>query len=139
MVTTDKYFINSNHKENAELRCIVHGYPIPKGGWKRNGENIRRDNKYELSTKRHAETEEYILLIKNLEPNDFGVYTCAAKNEFGKDQKNVTLVKTPVVQDIQPDQKDKDIVIVWKVDSKMPVIEHELQFRKKGVSCPYML
>lgn len=91
--------------------------------------------KHDIIQKKHANRNEYILVIRNLTEKDFGKYSCFAKNSLGKLEKTVSLVKTPAIRDfIKPDKSNKEVVLTWKVESKSPILEHELQFKKKGVS-----
>lgn len=134
MITIEKYFVNSVHQSDAELTCIVHAYPTPSINWKKDGENIFQTNRIELRQKKHATHTENILVIRNLTEKDFGKYSCFAKNSLGKNEKQVTLVKTPAIREfIKPEKANKDVVLTWKVESKSAILEHELQYKKKGV------
>lgn len=132
MITTEKYFVNSDHQSDAELTCTVHAYPSPSIVWRKEGENVVQTNRIELSQKKHVTRTENILVIHNLTEKDFGKYSCFAKNSLGKNEKTVSLVKTPAIREfIKPEKSN--VVLTWKVDSKAPILEHELQFKKKGV------
>ncbi|RZC41614.1 amalgam-like, partial [Asbolus verrucosus] len=52
-----------------------------------------------------------------------------------KTSRNVTLVKTPaVLRFVKPQTDTKELVLAWEVQSKSPILGHELQYRKKGDS-----
>lgn len=140
MITTEKYFVNSVHQSDAELTCTVHGYPTPSVMWSKDGENLFQTNRIELTQKKHATRTENVLVIRNLTEKDFGKYSCLAKNSLGKMEKAVSLVKTPAVREfVKPEKSNKNVVLTWKVESKSPILEHELQFKKKGVRYKYVL
>lgn len=133
-MSIDKYIVNSNKENDAELKCTVHAYPPPVVVWKKDGMNIRADPP-KIILKRHQNNVENILMITNLTEADFGEYTCSATNKFDKVEKRVSLVKVPVVRGfVKPEKTNKDVVLTWKVESKSPITEHQLQYRKKGVS-----
>lgn len=134
MITTEKYLVNSDHQSDAELTCTVHAYPPPSIVWRKEGENVVQTLRIQLSQKKHVTRTENILVIHNLTEKDFGKYSCFAKNSLGKNEKTVSLVKTPAVREfVKPEKSNKDVMLTWKVESKSPILEHELQFKKKGV------
>ncbi|XP_060519736.1 lachesin-like isoform X2 [Cylas formicarius] len=132
IVNVEKYIVNSDHKSNVELVCHVSAYPPPAVLWQKNGMNLEQ-NEPKIKFANERNNQRNILLISDLQEEDFGDYTCLAQNNFGRSTQNVTVVKTPVVRHFQkPHNETKDAVLMWKVDSKQPISMHELQYRKKG-------
>lgn len=134
MITINEYLVNSNHQSDAELGCTVYAYPPASIEWRKEGENLVQTKKIDFIEKKQASGIENILVIHNLTEKDFGKYSCFAKNNLGDREKTVKLVKTPAIkQFIKPDKSNKDVVLRWKVESRSPILEHELQVKKKGV------
>lgn len=131
-IQIEKYIVNSDHHSDTELTCTVHAYPLPTIEWRKGDETIEKNNKTDFSLKKIGSHYENKLVIHNLTEKDFGKYVCLANNNLGKNEKTVMLVKTPAIRDfLKPDKSN--IVLAWKVDSKSPILEHELQLKKKGV------
>lgn len=115
---------------DTELKCIVHAEPRATVVWKKDGVNIISNSHTQLSTTENS----HILLIKGLQETDFGVYVCSAVNYLGETKREIKLSKTPaVVKFIKPQGDSKDVQLTWEVQSKSPISEHDLQYRKKGV------
>ncbi|XP_074028171.1 protein amalgam isoform X2 [Leptinotarsa decemlineata] len=133
IVKTEKYIVTSDKGEEAELTCTVDAYPAAHIVWKRNGENLVTNSQYAVKLVRRELLHESILTIRNLNDDSFGTYTCLAKNSKGKQEKKVSLVRTPAVREfVKPERDNKDVVLTWRVESKTPISMHEIQYRKKG-------
>lgn len=132
LVNVEKFVVTSDTSLDAELKCSVSAYPPALGGWQKDGKNVVPRPPHLILNKSH---NHYILLIKELREEDFGKYTCMAKNMFGMTEKHIYLVNTPAIRDfVKPPKGLKDTVLTWKVESKSPISEHELQYRKVGDS-----
>lgn len=131
VVLIEKYIVNSDKEFDAELKCTVHAFPKANIVWKKNGTNVKSiPGKIKLQPKSNIEN---VLIITNLTDEDFDKYTCSAKNSLGKVDKTINLVRTPAVQGLnKPEKINKDFVLTWRVESKSPIAEHELQYRKSG-------
>ncbi|XP_066151083.1 limbic system-associated membrane protein-like isoform X2 [Euwallacea fornicatus] len=132
IVLVDKYLINTDHGEDAELICEVKGYPTPVVLWQRNEQNIvSREPKIVLKRTDERNT----LTIRNVTEEDFGKYACVAINSNGKETRTLNLVKTPAMRKFQKSHSpQKDIILQWRVESKQLISAHELQYRVKGES-----
>ncbi|KAJ8968452.1 hypothetical protein NQ317_018136 [Molorchus minor] len=117
VMTINNYIVNSANENDAELKCTVHAYPAATVSWKRDGTNII-SNPPKTNVKLHQNNGkvENILIITNLTDSDFGEYICSAKNDLGKEEKSIYI----------------DVVLTWRVESKSPIQEHELQHRKSS-------
>ncbi|CAH0546577.1 unnamed protein product [Brassicogethes aeneus] len=131
IVTIEKYAVNTDKNKDIELKCTVHGVPAPVTNWQKDGMNL-------VSTEHHAlknKGKHHMLIINNVQDDDFGSYTCTAKNSVGRVFKNITIVKEPaVLHGIKSERMGKDFLLTFKVESNQPITEHDLQFKKKGES-----
>lgn len=132
--------MNSDQEQDVQLKCIVKAQPTAQVNWQKDGFNVVNQLPH-IHIKRNDDVKnEHILEFKKLEEKDFGVYTCVASNHLGTVQKNVSLVKTPVVVEyVNPKVYNKDIGLKWKVESHLPIYEHEIYYRKKGVLNQFMI
>lgn len=74
-----------------ELHCK--GYPKPEILWKHEGEVIEATGRYKFL---YEDSESMSLIIKNVTPEDGGLYTITASNELGIETAEMNLVvKTP--------------------------------------------
>lgn len=134
--------MTSDKEKDAELICTVDAFPQPQIVWKKGDEIIVNQGKSKITLNKKLEKPEFesILLITDLSDEDFTTYTCLARNSLGKSEKQINLVKVPVVREfIKPDKANRDVVLTWKVESSSPVTAHEIQYRKKGVSIRQMV
>lgn len=90
--------------QNADLHgtltlvCIIEGKPNTVR-WLKNGQQITNDHRCHIKT---AESGICTLVVKNLTPDDSGIYTCEAVNKFGVTSYNGNIT---VVQPQKPAQK----------------------------------
>ncbi|KAL3285361.1 hypothetical protein HHI36_019469 [Cryptolaemus montrouzieri] len=131
IVSIEKIIVSSDHDMDTELKCTVKAKPTANVIWLRNGNNLKSTEHVHLLN----EGNDHILILKGLKESDFGKYVCLAKNYLGTVERSISLVKTPAVNEfIKPEKPTKDLVLTWKVESKTPITEHELQYRRKGES-----
>ncbi|KAK9877241.1 hypothetical protein WA026_016985 [Henosepilachna vigintioctopunctata] len=109
IVSIEKITVNSDKDMDTELKCTVKAKPTATVIWLRNKVNLKSSDHVRL----HNEGDDHILILKV--------------------EKSINLVKTPAVLEfIKPDKPTRDLVLTWKVESKTPIKEHELQYRKRG-------
>lgn len=125
---------HSNTEKSAVLKCIVSGYPPPVVNWQKDGINIKPDPpRIVLIT--NLTSMAYTLVIENLTDAEFGEYACSATNKFGTVESRMSIGKAPLVRGfVKPKKTNKDVVLIWKVQSNGPIKNHQVQYRKKGVS-----
>ena len=77
----------------------------------------------------------HTLIIKRVNSQDFGNYSCAAENQLGKTKKIITLSGRPRAalfrSNTQSQWKDK-YNITWTVDSHAPIEEYKLYYKFVG-------
>ncbi|RWS25979.1 lachesin-like protein [Leptotrombidium deliense] len=84
--------IASSMRQQVTLTCHIDAFPSSVNYWiKDSADIITDDDKYHI----HQEEKEYkthlSLVIKYMEPSDFGSYTCLAKNPLGVQEANVKI------------------------------------------------
>jgi hypothetical protein len=76
--------------ENAELECLVRGFPRSVV-WFKDGQRLTADRHNDIEN--YQEDELYVssLTILTLSSADFSVYICQAENEYGSDEMEIRL------------------------------------------------
>ncbi|XP_022245799.1 lachesin-like isoform X2 [Limulus polyphemus] len=83
--------------EIASLDCHSEAYPVSINFWKKTGSEVILSNKkFEVSSKEKSYKVHMRLSIRNLEKEDFGTYSCFAKNSLGSTQGSIRLYEIPV-------------------------------------------
>lgn len=79
--------------KSTALECVITGFPMEVAVWRYNGIDIEeRTWKYEpIVFQRDGNTILLSLEIRDLNPSDFGVYTCFASNVLGSANKTINL------------------------------------------------
>ena len=62
--------------QTAILKCTADGYPLPRVTWSR--------KRLTLPAGRHVTGPSNTLILKNLKPEDAGIYSCTAENLLGR-------------------------------------------------------
>ena len=78
-VVVEEYFIHATETKKVELVCNVHAHPKATVQWFKNS-IILTDDKIKLEEHGHRHT----LTIPSISTEDFGNYTCRAKNIHGE-------------------------------------------------------
>lgn len=77
---------------DVTLDCHTEAYPSSINYWgRRSNEMIISNDKMQVKTKEKTYKTHMRLTIKNLQPQDFGVYTCFSKNSLGATEGTVKL------------------------------------------------
>ena len=75
--------VTVNEGQIAVLKCTADGHPPPKVTWSRMNSS--------LPAGRHVMGHSSALIIKNVKPEDSGVYSCSAKNLLGSANASVSV------------------------------------------------
>lgn len=67
---------------------------------------------------------------------DFAEYTCSASNSVGEKVVTYTLRGQPSIAKYVAEKQTnlKNITLIWEIESEIPIMEHEILYKKKGVS-----
>ncbi|XP_031355996.1 protein amalgam-like isoform X2 [Photinus pyralis] len=128
VVTIEKLTVNSDENLDSQLICYVRAVPKAEVVWKKDGLNVVKNERVDFKHHNHT----YILEINKVKVSDFGVYTCSAYNRVGNNEKTITLTGFPSLAehvDTSHDS-DKNVVVVWNVESNSPVAQYEIQYKK---------
>ncbi|KAK5639870.1 hypothetical protein RI129_010681 [Pyrocoelia pectoralis] len=132
VVTIEKLTVNSDENLDSQLICYVRAVPKAEVVWKKDGLNIVKNERIDFKHHNHT----YILEINKVTVEDFGVYTCSAYNRVGNSEKNITLTGFPSPPEhVDTSQDlDKNVVIIWNVESNSPIVQYEIQYKKGSAS-----
>lgn len=86
-VLSVKPWIHTAPGHRAQLECIVSSDPPATITWFKGEIPISKDSRV-ISL---INGEKHTLLIRNVQPNDFDVYTCRARNELGEGETHMQL------------------------------------------------
>ncbi|KAI6172894.1 EGF-like domain-containing protein [Aphelenchoides besseyi] len=86
--------VQGNIESSIKLQCRALGAPNPKISWTKDRSPISLENK------RFSILADGSLMIRDIQVEDQGYFTCEAKNEFGVQFKNTLLVVTGLVSPI---------------------------------------
>ncbi|XP_039279718.1 protein CEPU-1 isoform X1 [Nilaparvata lugens] len=127
-VTTEKLWIHTAPGSRIDLSCTVHANPDATVEWYRQDAVI--DERPRIM--KHRNNDKYSLIIRNVRKEDFGYFTCKAKNSVGTGQQTMHLsgIANPAVLKKTPHQTDEgSFTLVWQVDSYSAIYEYSLLFR----------
>lgn len=79
--------ITTDSKSTATFLCIVQGDPKPSVSWKKDGQTLSMDHRYELS----EGNGEISLKIRDVTVADQGLYTCTLTNSEGESSASADL------------------------------------------------
>lgn len=72
---------------SIRFAALVSGVPQPQVTWYKDSEALYSDPKHKFL----HDQEEHTLLLLDVSPEDAGVYSCEAKNEYGEDTSSAHL------------------------------------------------
>lgn len=77
---------------DADIACRIEAFPSPIVEWWKDGYQINDNQNFHISVFSSAhEITDSILRISRIKKNNFGKYTCKARNKLGHDEKDVEL------------------------------------------------
>ncbi|GFN76368.1 opioid-binding protein/cell adhesion molecule homolog [Plakobranchus ocellatus] len=78
--------------KDTVLECVVKGYPQASVFWSFDGRQVGSSTKHKLEILQDNPSQLTLNLhIHNIEPEDYGIYTCSANNAMGKAHRRMTL------------------------------------------------
>jgi len=89
-------------QQSAELMCRARGWPVPTMTWSRRSTSLTDNNKYQIMATRDTSIGRFpfvsLLKISSVHQDDFGIYTCTARNNMGATVThfNLTVKSKPV-------------------------------------------
>ncbi|XP_075987660.1 opioid-binding protein/cell adhesion molecule-like isoform X2 [Anticarsia gemmatalis] len=121
-VHVTRTIVNSDLRIEAVLQCSAHEEPRPHFRWYKDGGLIEdSSSNYKIIT--HGSHSN--LTVFPTDDADFGTFTCEAENDFGKHNRSIELVQSPVVEDLEVDGSKMS----WIVHSHQPLKEMEVQLK----------
>ncbi|CAB3245167.1 unnamed protein product [Arctia plantaginis] len=121
-VHVTKAVVNSDLKIDAVLECAAHEEPRPHIHWYKDGRLIEDGaSNFKISTSGSNSN----LTVSPTVDEDFGTFTCEAENNYGKHNRSIELVQSPVVDGLEVDGTK----LSWTVHSHQPLEEMEVQLR----------
>jgi len=85
------------------LECVITAYPQAVNYWQKDGRRVASSSKYRVDA--YDEEDKTVVLslrIHDIEPTDYGQYTCVAANALGQDQESMYLYGTAHSPSLQP-------------------------------------
>lgn len=128
-IDIERSWIHTGVKQEAYMTCTVHAEPQAHVLFYRDGSVIAPSETRVLD----SFGNKYSLILRSVEEQDFGIYSCNAENHLGKSSQNIELSGRPsrAVFSIDTTSYAADSFnLTWKVDSYTPIEEYKLMFRK---------
>ncbi|XP_050316135.1 limbic system-associated membrane protein-like isoform X2 [Anthonomus grandis grandis] len=128
-ITVERPVVYSGEGMEAQLVCIVHGESQPEVLWYRDTMQLDTTERRIMESRGSRHT----LVIRKVNRQDFGNYTCVADNQLGKTRKSIQLTGKPhPVKFNSPTTSrwKQNYNISWEVESLSPIEEYKLLYRK---------
>ncbi|XP_045131407.1 roundabout homolog 1-like [Portunus trituberculatus] len=127
-IITEEAILHTGEGDEASLTCVVHGRPTPTITWTKEDNPLILDSHVSYQHNLHRHT----LTIFTVRQDDFGDYSCTAKNALGSIKKTLRLTGVPKVPRITSSSAGADLTsytIVWRTESHTPIVMYRLQYR----------
>lgn len=135
-IEVERSWVHSGEGYEAQLVCIVHGEPSPNMMWYQDSFLLEPTERRSMETRGNKHT----LTIRDVQPSDFGNYSCVAENSLGRAKKYMELSGRPSPAEFRsaPYSRAKDSYnLTWMVESYPPLEEVRLLYRKLKVNDTY--
>jgi hypothetical protein len=87
IVYTSRPIVPVKIGQNVSLYCHIEAFPVPKkASIIRNDQLIEANEKYDIELKKKSFKSQLKLMIRNVQKQDLGSYTCFASNRLGNQQ-----------------------------------------------------
>ncbi|CAH1130026.1 unnamed protein product [Ceutorhynchus assimilis] len=128
-ISVERPVVYSGEGMEAQLVCIVHGESQPEVLWYRDTMQLDTTELKLMESRGSRHT----LVIRKVNKQDFGNYTCVADNQLGKTRKSIQLTGKPRPVKFNSPTTGKsreNYNISWEVESLSPIEEYKLLYRK---------
>ncbi|XP_018323456.1 protein amalgam-like [Agrilus planipennis] len=134
-ITVGRSWVNSAEGLEAKLICNVDADPHAEVMWYQDSFPVQMTDRRVTS----SATRSHILTIKNVQPSDFGNYSCVAVNSVGKEKRYIELSGRPGPPLIVSGGRSNPTTykLTWKVQSVFPIIEVRIIFRQLFMNTTY--
>ncbi|XP_043499765.1 protein amalgam-like [Polistes fuscatus] len=131
-IETERDIVHTGDGVESEITCIVHAHPHANVTWYKNQKELSKRGR--ISQKENK--SRYTLRIMRTTEQDFGDYTCQAKNKLGQASRTITLTGAPSQAIIFGasfmTNDNNDLILKWRLESYSPIAQYKLKYRRKG-------
>jgi len=132
-IEIERSWIHTGLHQESLLTCFVHAEPPANVLWYRDDRVIVPSDTRILGTSNNKHT----LILRNVQENDFGFYSCNADNKLGRSSQNIELSGRPSRSVFKSEPMGMSVDsynLTWKIDSFAPIEEYKLMFRKLQIN-----
>ncbi|XP_032528167.2 igLON family member 5 [Danaus plexippus] len=132
-ITVDRSWVHTGEGFRAELRCSVLADPPAEVLWYQNSFPLSASERITMSLRGNNHT----LLIANVQPEDFGNYTCVADNSLGRARQHVEVSGRPGAARFTSSplaSSRTSYTLAFTVDSYPPLDELRLLYRQLAIN-----
>ncbi|XP_031767761.1 lachesin-like isoform X1 [Galleria mellonella] len=132
-ITVERSWVHTGEGFRAELLCTVHADPPAEVGWYQNSFPLSASERITMSARGNNHT----LLIANVQPEDFGNYSCVADNSLGRARQHVEVSGRPgpaVFTSPPLARRAASYLLAFAVDSYPPLDELRLLYRQLAIN-----
>ncbi|XP_060808257.1 lachesin [Amyelois transitella] len=132
-ITVERSWVHTGEGFRAELLCTVHADPPAEVSWYQNSFPLSASERITMSARGNNHT----LLIANVQPEDFGNYSCVADNSLGRARQHVEVSGRPgPARFTSPPLAARPDVyrLAFAVDSYPPLDELRLLYRQLAIN-----
>ncbi|CAG9116373.1 unnamed protein product [Plutella xylostella] len=123
-VHVHKTIVNSAINVEAILQCSAHEEPPANIYWYKDGRRIEDSAEHRYSIT--VDGQHSNLTVVPVGDSDFGEFTCEAENQYGKHNRSIELVQSPVVEGLDAEGAK----LSWTVHSHQPLEKIHLELRQ---------
>lgn len=132
-ITVERSWVHTGEGFRAELLCTVLADPPAEVSWYQNSFPLSPSERVTMSARGNNHT----LLIGNVQPEDFGNYSCVADNSLGRARQHVEVSGRPgAARFTSPPlaAADSRYTLAFAVDSYPPLDELRLLYRQLAIN-----
>lgn len=135
---THRRHVNTIIGDTAELHCSYNTSTAGHITWRKNGNEVPTNDvsKYGLHTEQRHPAGQFrsTLIVKNVQKEDLGDYSCDVRNPIGRAQTKVQLVLVPETPKFSRADIEPEVVVThWTIRSHQALSEVKLNYKQNGV------